>query len=160
MIANRIVGATNGKRHKNDFYSTPAECTETLLNELHIPKSWIIWECANGSGAISDRLEYHGYTVIKTDIVTGDDFLTTTRNADMIITNPPFNIADKFIERAWSLAIPFALLLKTQYFNSKKRLELFNKFTPTWIYPLTWRPDFTGQGSSLMDMNWVVWGGC
>lgn len=76
---------------------------------------------------------------------------------DWIITNPPFCQAEAFIRHAAEIGVPFAFLLKSQYWHSAKRLNLYRKVQPTMVLPLTWRPDFTGQGNSLMDMCWNVW---
>lgn len=155
---NAIVGYGD-HRSDRDFYPTPPEATQALINYLQIPKDKVIWECACGSGRMVDVLEKNGYTVVATDIAGGYDFLMHEEKCDWIITNPPFFMADKFINRAADLGVPFAFLLKSQYWHSKKRLTLFDDHTPSAILPLTWRPDFTGQGGSLMDMIWCVWDG-
>lgn len=51
MDSTKIVGAGD-KRRKNDFYPTPPECTQALIDFLKIPKGATIWECACGDGAI------------------------------------------------------------------------------------------------------------
>ena len=162
MQYSKIVGG-NGQRHERDFYPTPIECTQALLNFLKEKNVKInkVWECACGELHMSNIIEQNGIDVISTDILTGTDFITAEvpdNNIDWIITNPPFNVAEKFIERAFSLNLPFAFLLKSQFWHSKKRYPLFEKTKPSYVLPLTWRPDFTGQGSSLLDMAWVVWG--
>ena len=73
--------------------------------------------------------------------------------------NAPISLAEQFIRKAFSHGKPFAFLLKCQFFHAKKRLKLFEECRPSMIFPLTWRPDFTGEGASLMDMMWVVWFG-
>ena len=103
-----------------------------------------------------------GYQVVDTDIQQGIDFLTTPLvNCDWIITNPPFSQSGAFICRCIEHKRSFCLLLKSQYWHAKKRKTLFEKAPPTWILPLTWRPDFLfktrGKGSPLMDVMWVVW---
>ena len=162
MNPNKIVGAGNN-RSKYDFYPTPSDVTEGLLQVLNgcfvcdIIKT--VWEPAAGTGSITKVLEEHGLKVISTDIQSGHNFLTDDAPAeyDMIITNPPFSLADQFIRKAYSYGKPFAFLLKCQFFHAKKRYKLFEECRPSMIFPLTWRPDFTGGGSSLMDMMWVVW---
>lgn len=154
-----IVGA-NGHRRANDFYPTPKDCVYALVDFLNIPKHCAILEPACGMGAIMEALRDKGYrNVSGSDIVFGVDFLERTDigKAEWIITNPPFSIADKFIYKAHGLAVPFAYLLKIQYWNSAKRRTLFEQIRPRYVLPLTWRPDFTGQGNSLMDMMWCVW---
>ena len=157
MQSNKIIGADNGKRRERDFYPTPPECTQALVNYLNLPHNTVIWECASGNGDMAKVFRDNGYKVIETDILYGQDFMTHSEKCDWIVTNPPFNQAEQFIKRAISFNVPFAFLLKSQYWHSRKRLDLFRENPPYAVLPLTWRPDFTGEGSSLMDMCWVVW---
>ena len=158
----KIIGA-HGKRQANDFYPTPSECTIALLEFLEegflIRPGDTIWEPACGSNAMVDVMREKGYAVIGTDIINGQDYLTTeiAGDYDWIITNPPFCTAQDFITRSASLKKPFAMLLKSQYWHSAKRLKVFSDIQPTFVLPLTWRPDFLGKGASMMDMIWVVW---
>ena len=62
------------------------------------------------------------------------------------------------------LGKPFAFLLKSQYWNATCRRKLFDEIPPSYILPLTWRPDFFfkkrmpgEKGSPLMDVMWCVW---
>lgn len=158
----KIIGA-HGNRSKNDFYPTPPECTVALLNFLEerflLKKRDLIWEPACGSHAMVDVMNKRGYTVLGTDIIYGQDYLTTDPkdDYDWIITNPPFCSAQEFITRSTQRNKPFALLLKSQYWHSAKRRKIFSEYPPTFILPLTWRPDFTGAGASMLDMMWCVW---
>lgn len=154
-------------RHKADYYPTPDQCTQALIDFLGIPRSQVIWECACGDGFISKVLQKNGYKVISTDINhygfedSVEDFLLSDgKECDWIITNPPFSLADKFIRKAISLGKPFAMLLKSQYWHSKKRFALFQQHKPKFVLPMTWRPDFEfGRrgGSPTMDCIWTVW---
>lgn len=141
-----------------DFYSTPPEATRALIEFIGW-RGMTIWEPACGDGVMVRELERHGNRVIGTDIATGMDFLRTEAppGVQAIVTNPPFSAADEFVKHAAELKIPFAFLLKSQYWHAKKRLELFREAPPKYILPLTWRPDFTGMGGSMMDVAWNVW---
>lgn len=154
-----VGGDPNKKRNAMDFYPTPREVTVALLEQIALPYGTKIWEPACGQNHMVDVISEYGYDVIGTDIQGGVDFLTADLPEDVkfIMTNPPFGIADKFIERCIEHRRSFALLLKSQYWHAKKRTKLFRDYTPDLILPLTWRPDFTGQGSSLLDMMWCVW---
>ena len=156
-------GNTAYKRNESDFYPTPPEVTQALLDFLKIDHELIIWEPACGEGHMLSVMRDNGYVVVGTDINTGNDYLTIPlMDCDWIITNPPFSESQAFIE--WSIKHhkPFALLLKSQYWHAKKRYELFNHHKPQYVLPLTWRPDFLfksrGNGAPLMDVIWVVWG--
>ena len=166
LQASCIVGGRSPryKRAASDFYPTPAEVTTALLEFLKLPAGTIIWEPACGENHMVDVMRCAGYEVVATDIQSGTDFLTTDcADCDWIITNPPFSLAEQFIYRCIQHKKPFALLLKSQYWHAKKRLTLFRRYPPSFVCPLTWRPDFTGKqrggGNPLMDMMWVVWGG-
>ena len=91
-------------RQKDDFYPTPPEATELLLTVEKFKGD--IWECASGNGAISKCLQKANYNVISTDLndygygETGRDFLQETKSlADNIVTNPPFKLAESFIQK-------------------------------------------------------------
>ena len=165
LVASRITGGNTAyKRAASDFYPTPPEVTLALLNWLGLRKGARIWEPACGEGHMVRVMEAKGYSVRATDIQTGTDFLAEmlpVDDIDCIITNPPFSLADNFIERCALYNRPFALLLKSQSWHAKKRLHLFQKYQPDYILPLTWRPDFLfgerGGGSPLMDVMWCVW---
>ena len=66
-------------RVKNDFYETPPNATQLLLDNETFDKT--IWECSCGKGAISKVLISNGYETINDDLVdrgygnTGLDFL-------------------------------------------------------------------------------------
>lgn len=98
-------------RKKNDwidFYQTPTWCVEKLLE--HENFFWDIWEPCSWAGAISKVLEKKWYNVYSQDIRTdkwvygekGIDFLALNDEIeyDCIITNPPYFIAQEFIEKS------------------------------------------------------------
>lgn len=165
LLGSRIAGGNTAyKRSGADFYPTPPDVTFALLDFLRISyDKAVIWEPACGEGHMVNQIKKMGYDAFGTDIKTGTDFLTADppRDFTWIITNPPFSLSEQFIRRCGEFKRPFALLLKSQYWHAKRRLSLFREYTPTWILPLTWRPDFCfgerGGGSPLMDVMWCVW---
>lgn len=154
------------KRRELDFYPTPPDVTHALMRFLALPLT-LLREPACGDGAMSKVLESYGHSVISTDLRQtgygqgGVDFITAApRGAGGIITNPPFSASQLFIERAVEQAPLVAMLLKSQYWHAKKRIELFNSRPPAWVLPLTWRPDFLGGekgGAPTMEVHWTVW---
>lgn len=159
-----IGGGVAHERSASDFYPTPPDVTEALMRFLRLPMGTVVWEPACGEMDMAEVMRAWGCEVIASDIKTGTDFLSAeTVKCDWIITSPPFSLADRFIERCIESKRPFALLLKSQFWHAKKRLELFRSYTPSFVLPLTWRPDFTfkqrGKGKPLMDVMWVVWDG-
>ena len=92
----------------------------------------------------------------------GVDFLDAPLpgGVEAIVTNPPFKLAEQFIKRSIHHGLPFAMLLKSQYWHSAKRRALFELHRPRAVLPLTWRPDFhfgSKGGSPTMECIWTVW---
>ena len=155
---------SGGKRRESDFYPTPPEATRALLPLIaHWPRR--VWEPCCGDGAISRVLEAEGYSVNSTDLVyrgygIGDrDFFKCEAIATrIIITNPPFNLADEFITHAQRLEVGYmALLLKIDFWNAAKRRRTFYDWPPASVHPLTWRLDFTGAGRPHTNCMWCLW---
>ena len=158
-------------RNKTDFYETPPEVTTALLDFLEsknlINPGCMIWEPAYGRGKMGHVMLDRGYSVTGTDLypetdgAPSVDFLTATIPCDWIITNPPFSQAAEFIRHAMELGKPCAFLLKSQFWHARSRLQLFRDNPPSYVLPLTWRPDFlygAKSGSPTMEILWTVWG--
>lgn len=158
-----IIGgvSTEHKRNDADFYPTPPECTVALLDHLTSFRGLSVWEPACGDGAIS-----RGVTVLSTDLHDrgygrfGIDFLNQHKSqADVIITNPPFALAEAFIRKCAKFEVPFAMLLKSTYWHAKTRHALFRETGPAAVCPMLWRPNFAPERgkSPTMDVCWTVW---
>lgn len=172
-VASAIIGSmSKWERKPADFYPTPSDVTYSLLPHIqgYLPAGSLVWEPACGDGAMARVLEAAGFCVAATDLrqdsgygIGGIDFIDgghSVTDVAAIITNPPFKIADKFIEAAVQRAPVVAMLLKSQYWHAARRLALFETHPPAAVLPLTWRPSFLEKerGSSpLMDVIWVVW---
>jgi hypothetical protein len=159
-------------RNKTDFYATPPEVTVALLDFLESKKlispDCFIWEPACGNCDMVDVMFERGYRVGASDLYPQFkcqhpcDFLTANLHCDWIITNPPFSKATEFITHALELGKPCAFLLKSQFWHARSRLELFRENPPSYVLPLTWRPDFlfgAKSGSPTMECLWTVWSG-
>ena len=156
-------GGTKKNRRDLDFYPTPPEVTIALMQFMQLDPCTII-EPACGDMAMVNVIKEYGHNVIASDIITGTDYLTTPMSGDAIITNPPFGLSQKFIEKAVIEAPIVAMLLKSQYWHAKSRFDLFNRCVPSYILPLTWRPDFLFNTRQLghkaaptMEVLWTVW---
>lgn len=166
LQASRVTGGNSAAgRRQLDLYPTPPEVTVALMRFLNFPSGVSVWEPAAGDGDMADVISQYAFPVYVTDIRDGTDFLKSCiDDADWIITNPPFSLAEEFIRHAAELNKPFAMLLKAQYWHAAKRAKLFEELPPNYILPLTWRPDFFFKerdgkkgGSPLMDVMWCVW---
>lgn len=161
--ANYAGGNTRGDRHARDFYRTPEWVVDRLLSVVHIGDR-TVWEPACGDGAIVERLASHGCNVVGTDIHdygsnTVLDFLQATDNyGAVVVTNPPFVLAEEFITKCFELGIhDICLLLKSDFWAAKRRKPLFEKHPPACVYALTKRADFKGMKRPVMNVCWNVW---
>lgn len=154
-------------RQDDDFYPTPWEVTAALMQTYPSLANFQVWEPCAGDAAMTREIEKVSGPVVSTDLhprderVTQADFLTADMPAGCraIITNPPFNLAERMIERALGFAEQrfVALVLKSTYWHAKGRQALFARCRPTVVHPLTWRPDFLGLGRPTMEVMWCVW---
>jgi hypothetical protein len=127
-----------------DGFHSPKEAVKLLVKHAKLKKR--VWECANGYNRISNRLEKRGHKVFRSDIHKWSD--KTQKIADFtktkfvpfkgkpfdIVTNPPFKIAQEFVESAMD-KLPVGgrlyLLLRLQFLEGKRRKkELFSKYPP------------------------------
>lgn len=171
-----LAGTSNVReRVENDFYATPTEATEAILQREKLVGN--ILEPACGQGHISKVLHkyYPGNQIISTDLIcrgygTGDiDFLKCDfGKPDNVITNPPFSLAQEFIEKALEIANKKVIIFaKIQLLESAKRKPMFES-TPlktVWVFsdrvtPLPNGSIYNEKGKkweSTFCFAWFVW---
>jgi len=137
-----------GKNHSDELY-TP-EIAFDLLKK-YIPKDKTIFECAIGSGKLKQQMINNGYNV-----VSSNDFFNEFPEYDILITNPPYSIKDKFLEEAYKRGKPFAMLLPITALEGIKRQSLYNKYGIEILFP-TRRIDFNGKKSPWFYTAWFCW---
>ncbi len=170
-----------GERIADDFYATPAWCTDALLRRIGPLKGKRILEPSAGDGAIvrrllaagADRVEaveadHDRYRTIVSPVVYWGRFedvsnVLTIPGADgfdLIVMNPPFALALEHVELAISLLAPGGIccaLLRVAFACSKKRAA-FRAAHPFDLLVLASRPSFTGGGSDSADYAWFLFG--
>lgn len=176
------MSATNrgATRNEADFYATPLETVYTLLDNYNgIEPGDLILEPSAGNGNIIRAIKNRGYTnfieaveirdeetselMRIADEVSICDFLTdfdATCRYDVIIGNPPYSLAQEFIDKCLTLLKPggrLIFLLRTNFLESKKRFAWWQNKTPNGLYVLSKRPSFTGKGTDATSYSWFVW---
>ena len=170
-------------RHKNDYYVTPIDQIKLFLNKLYCYEPDITlfdrWEildpCAGGDKnhsmsypeAIKSLINYNVLNTI--DIrddslaTTKDDYLKLNCNGlyNMIITNPPFNIAIDIINKAINDVKPngfVIMLLRLNFLGSKQRFEFWQNNKPKYIFVHHKRMSFTDNGNTdSIEYAHFVW---
>jgi hypothetical protein len=164
------AGQHSHKERQNDCYETPACATEALLRVESIPR--LVWEPACGPGSIVRVLEAHGHEVFASDIVdygqvfSGIDFLGDAEilGTQCIVTNPPYQLAEKFVRKALKMSPLVIMLLRLAFLESVRRTEVLEKSGLARIHvfrnrlPMMHRKNWDGpKSSSAMPFAWFVW---
>jgi hypothetical protein len=175
------MSATNrgGKRSPADFYATPEWCVRRLLEVVEFPAGrWL--EPAAGDGAIvraarrpdvdwtawelrpEERAPLEG--ILPPRSVHIGDFIEAQSSGllaqerfAVAITNPPFRLAQDFIESCLGCSDTVVMLLRINYLATKARWDFMSQNTPD-VYVLPSRPSFTGKGTDSIEYAWFVWG--
>jgi hypothetical protein len=166
----------NAIRQENDFYATEPKALELFIKQLNIDGLEInqdVLEPSCGQGHLSEVLKQHGHIVISTDLVdrgygVGNvDFLKMNfETQGDILTNPPFKLAEKFVEKGMEVlknGNRLYFFLKIQFLEGQKRKELFKKYPPKYVYCHSSRQlcakdgEFEKYTATTQFYAWYVW---
>ena len=175
-------GNPENGRVENDYYATNPKAVTMLLNEYDFHANTILEPCVGGGHIVN---AVNDFFVNKRDITCLDlvdrgypntivqDFLTwkTDKKFEGIITNPPFSLAQEFVEKGMELLTDngqMAMFLKIQFLEGQKRKELFEKYPPKCIYVFrnrmaTWNnglekdPKTGKRWATTMCHAWFIW---
>lgn len=172
-----------------DFFPTPPWATRALMEHIIIPqlgllgrkqlRSMTCWEPACGMGDMAHPLtEYFG-RVLASDVhdyngsFSPIDFLlpgteppsVVLGGVEWIITNPPFALAEQFIERAHQFKNwrGTAMLVRSAFLEGVGRWgRLFSINPPSLVAQFTERVPMhkgklTATGSTATSYCWLVW---
>lgn len=114
------------ERQPEDFYATHPCAIPPLMNFLGWQNGGkLILEPCCGKGHLSSVMEIYGHTVVSTDLIDRGygigsvDFLsdhwTQHLNYDATITNPPYKLALKFVEKSLTLAPVVCMFLRLSF---------------------------------------------
>jgi hypothetical protein len=168
------------------LYRTPAALTDAILDrlDLEVCGGWsraVALEPCAGDGAISDRLRARGIGQLALNepveelaehlritqrpctVATEDARILSKRMCggfDLIITNPPFNLAVDVFRGCWPMLRPggqFAMLLRQAFIEGQGRAE-FHRVYPADIYVSSRRWSFVPSGKiDRWGVAWFVW---
>jgi hypothetical protein len=158
----------------DDVYFTPPVATEALRRHAKLPHK--VWECACGDGTgIVDPLRAAGHEVVGSDLVDYGrpdcfwhrDFLLERKVPDgceAIITNPPFKLAEEFVEHALDLSPRVIMLLRFAFYESERRCGILEGrgLARVLVFrkrlPMMHRAGWEGKkGNSGMAFAWFLW---
>lgn len=170
------------QEHASDYYITPVKDIELFLHELikYEPEVFnnsklILDPCSGGDSkypmSYPEALKKFTDTPIVTCDIREDSLAkhkanylkVKLRKYDMIITNPPFNIAKEIIQKALEDVNEggfVVMLLRLNYFGSKDRFEFWKNNLPKYSFVhhsrIGFIPDQPSKTDSIEYMH-AVW---
>lgn len=146
-----------------DRCQTPEYALDPLIPFLR--SDWALWEAAAGEGLLVQHLHTAGFPhVIAGDILTGQNYFAYEPDAwDAQVTNPPFSIKFRWLERAYRLSKPFALLMPVEVLGAVSAQRLFERYGVEVIFfdkRIDYKmPNKGTQGSGAQFPSaWFTWG--
>lgn len=144
----RPLNASIWRRHSEDWYPEPPEATHALARVE--PLVGRCWDPACGKGTIVDALRSRGIECDGSDMVDRAggrfhqfEFLSLGREhakPDNIVTNPPFQLAQRFIDHGLTIASRKVIALaRLAFLESESRAPWFARvpLARVWVFP--WR---------------------
>ena len=158
-----------------DDFPTPPWATRALcewLKEAEPLDAMIVREPAANRGHMVKPLQEYFASVEASDVhdygvgYPVADYLWGPPPApvDWTITNPPFRLAEQFLERAFlSSTVGVAVIVRTAFLEGQKRFErLFSKIPPSYVLQFTERVvmhkgRLAPEGSTATAYSWIIW---
>jgi hypothetical protein len=103
---------------KHDDYMTPKSAWEAIKHI--IPKDKVIWEPFYGGGRSGQILREVGFEVIHED----QDFFQNNKG-DIIVSNPPFTMIPRVLERLVEIGKPFIIIMPAPKLFTQYVRQLF-----------------------------------
>jgi len=137
--------------NSKDEYYTPKILVKPILKYLK-PNStiWCPFDTENSEFVI--ELKNDGHNVIYSHIVLGQDFFTYTPDIDYdyIISNPPFTLKKKVLERLYWLNKPFAMIMGLPILNYQEIGNFFvNRNSDIQLLIVDKKVSFDGNTASF-----------
>ena len=173
-------------RHKSDYYVTPQKDIEDFMN--HFQKvvlkkddsdmqklDWLDPCCGgdseNGASYLDVIKRFYNPSKIcgidirtdsKADVVMNylDCEKENMSNHDIIISNPPFYLAEDFIKKSLQLVNEdgyVIMLLRLNFFGSKKRKEIFENNMPEYCFVHHKRISFMNGATDSIEYAHFIW---
>jgi hypothetical protein len=180
----RTKGVNSAERHERDEYITPPWCAKRFVEKygIRIPQGTLCYDPCAAKGeliqtvrSVRPDLRWFGTEINPNHAealaaVVGTakenvckDFLSCQSSASnpqvLILSNPPYCLAQEFIEHGLRWATRVAYLLRINFLADGRgvRCGFAEKHNPG-VFVLPNRPSFDGHGSDGTEYAWFVFG--
>ena len=169
------------ERQKEDYYSTPTEEVENILEVMNLPlREATVLEPSCGGGHMIEGIAKFTQHIIGTDIKDrgyvnpnfelqyGLDYLADDypySSADYVVMNPPFKLIEPFVMRSLDIAEKGVLMFgRLQFLEGESRYKnIFSIAPPTDVYVYVDRVasfkngDTSIKPDSIQAYAWYYW---
>jgi len=118
-----MAGFQTNTFEKHDDYMTPKSAWEAI--KQFIPENKVVWEPFYGDGRSGEILREIGFDVIHQD----EDFFENNRG-DIIVSNPPFTMIPKVLDRLVELGKPFVIIMPAPKLFTQYVRKMFSTIDP------------------------------
>lgn len=162
-LTGRAIGGYSDRREVNDFYATPEWATEALFRVEKFDGN--ILEPAAGDDDMVRVIEKYAPCISK-ELTRGDDFMLESGTYDNVVTNPPFKIAQEFVNKSKKVSRKkIAMFLKLSFLEGVSRQEMLKEtnFPLARVHVFSKRVTLWGRGkerkgtSGTIAFAWFVW---
>ena len=160
------------KRIELDFYETPAWLVEAILPHVVTPETRSVIDPCCGTGAILDVLRastgcelygievepgrWHEAQAKGHRVMCENALFVPWFGADVCLMNPPYMLAERFVEESLKRTSVTAALLRLNFLASQHRAT-FLRANPCEVYVSPRRPSFRDGKTDATDYAWFVW---
>lgn len=181
----RVVGGYRAKpsgENPHDFFPTPPEVTKAfweavgpslpdglwcepavgdghIINAVGPREAWATYDIRDVPAPALSVLHYPSTDWLSLPLPsTGRAGVDHEASYEVIITNPPFYLAEEFVRASLARATHVVMLLRLAFLETRKREDLHKEF-PSDVYVLSRRPSFMANGATdSCAYAWFVWG--
>lgn len=152
------MSATNrgSERIAQDAYTTPGYVVDALLEYVNFQGATFLEPC-RGLGTIYERVPLAHSCKRHCEITEGIDYLKSPCQADIIITNPPYSLAQELLEKSLREAHTVIYLLRVNWLGAVKRRSFWMQNKPSHLFVITPRPSFVGNKNDATEYAWFAW---
>ncbi len=137
----------------SDLYNTPVEALDALFERVRVDPDKLYFEPCAGKNIISDYMKEkfgvtmvtnelfnHGVSDYKEDYLNPNSLASEYWDFDTIITNPPYKLAQEFVQEGFKYAKTQYHLLRLSFLEGKRRKEeLFSLMHLKKVYIFSYR---------------------
>ena len=128
---NKIATKIKNRENQKDVFYTPLDLVEVHLEFVkpYIKNGFKLYDPFFGNGAYYNLYQKHfpNCSYDWTEITLGKDFFTYNQNCDAIISNPPFSMFNKVLEKCVSLNPSVISLIFGVVNLTPKRIEFMEQ---------------------------------